>query len=156
MKNWAGEILDTLSDYADKLNFRGIKICTVISTNPLIFEYNGVEIGTKYEDTVYIHPLLTSPLIELDVETLKEPQQFTNTTAYNSPNFTGVIEGTLPDFLVNFYEFYKNWQSVYILNPNDLIAVYELGNSCYLVLSKVAIDVLKQDESQQETENKQK
>ena len=145
MKNWAGEILDTFAEYTDKLNFKGVKICTVKSVNPFIFTYNGIDIGTKLEDTVYIHPLLTSPLIELDKETIKESQNFKNTTAYNSPNFTGIIEGSLPDFLIDFYEFYKNWQSTYILNPNDLIAVYELGNNCYLVLCKVAIDILKEE-----------
>ena len=146
MKNWAGDILDVFSEYESKLNFRGIKICTVKSINPFIFTYKGVEIGTKLNDTVYIHPLLTSALIEQDKETIKENQNFKNTTAYNSPNFTGVIEGTIPNFLIEFYEFYKNWQSTYILNPNDLIAVYELGNNQYLVLSKVAIDILKEEE----------
>ena len=152
MKNWAGEILDTFEEYIDRLNFRGVKICTVKSINPFVFTYNGIEIGTKLNDTVYIHPLLTSPLIELDTETIKQSQNFTNTTAYNSPNFTGIIEGSIPDFLKSFYEFFKNWQSIYILNPNDLIAVYELGNNQYLVLSKVAKDILQKEETEGENE----
>lgn len=150
MQNWAGEILDTFGEYSDKLNFKGVKICTVKSINPFIFVYENIEIGTKLEDKIYIHPLLTSSLIQLDKETIKEEQNFVNTTAYNSPQFTGAIEGSLPDFLTAFYEFYKNWQSVYILNPNDLIAVYELGNNCYLVLCKVAIDILKEMEGEDE------
>lgn len=152
MKTWAGEILDVFSSYANKLDFRGMKICTVKSTNPFIFAYNNIDIGTKLGDTVYIHPLLTSSLINLDKETIKEKQNFTNTTAYNSPNFIGVIDGTLPVFLIDFYEFYKNWQSIYIINPNDLLAVYELGNNCYLVLCKVAKDILKQETTEKETE----
>ena len=71
MKNWAGDILDVFSEYESKLNFRGIKICTVKSINPFIFTYKGVEIGTKLNDTVYIHPLFTSALIEQDKETIK-------------------------------------------------------------------------------------
>lgn len=145
MKNWAGEILDTFAEYTDKLNFKGVIICTVKSVNPFIFTYKGIDIGTKLEDTIYVHPLLTASLIGFDKEIVKQAQNFKNTTAYNSPNFTGLIEGSLPEFLINFYEFYKNWQSIYILNPNDLIAVYELGNNCYLVLCKVAIDILKEE-----------
>ena len=145
MKNWAGEILDTFAEYTDKLNFKGVIICTVKSVNPFIFTYKGIDIGTKLEDTIYVHPLLTASLIGFDKEIVKQEKKYKNTTAYNSPNFTGLIEGSLPEFLINFYEFYKNWQSIYILNPNDLIAVYELGNNCYLVLCKVAIDILKEE-----------
>ena len=63
-------------------------------------------------------------------------QNFKNSTAYNSPEFQAAIEGSVPDFLKEFYLFYKNWQQTYLLSAGDLIAVYELEEG-YLILQKV-------------------
>lgn len=145
MKYWADEILDTVERSIKNKNYRGMKICTIKTVNPLVFTYKGVDIGTKENDVVYVHPLMTSNLIEQDENLLSNIQNFNNSTAYNSPEFQAVIQGTLPDFLKEFYLFYKNWQSVYLLQAGDLVAVFELEDDSYLILQKVGKDILKED-----------
>ncbi|MCD8024520.1 MAG: hypothetical protein LUE64_03200 [Candidatus Gastranaerophilales bacterium] len=140
-KIWAGEILDILDKNSDKRNVRGYKICTVKSVSPFVFTYNDIDIGTQEGDVIYIHPLFISSAISQDENTLLDAQAFTSSTAYNSPSFSAVIEGTMPAFLKEFYLFYKEWQSVFLLSVGDLIAVYELGRGKYLVLQKVIKDV---------------
>lgn len=150
MNNWANDVLDTVLTSSDNKNFKGLKICTVKSLNPFIFTYNGVDLGTQEGDTVYIHPLALAPLINEDENLLLEIQNFESSTAYNSPSFTAKITGTIPDFIKNFYLFYKNWCSIYALNVGDSIAVYELFDNSFLVLQKVALDIIQEKEGENE------
>lgn len=152
MTNWAKDILSTIEEVIDRKNFRGLKICKVKTANPLVFTYDGTDIGTSLGDKVYVHPLFTADLIELDIESINEAQTFDSTTAYNSPSFTGVISGTLPNFLRDFYLFYKNWQSVYNLNPGDSIVVWETGDGVYTVLQKVTEYVVPNEGKEEDNE----
>ena len=136
MENWASSILNAFEEDIDKKNYRGFLICTVININPLIFSYNDVALGESLGDKVYVHPLFVSSLINQDEESLLNIQNFKNSTAYNSPEFQATVEGSIPDFLKEFYLFYKNWQQTYLLSIGDLIAVYELEEG-YLILQKV-------------------
>lgn len=154
MNNWAGDILNTIEDAIKAKNYRGLKICTVKTVQPLVFTCEGIEIGTSKGDSVYVHPLFVSPLIAQDEALLGDSQMFKSTTAYNSPEFEGIMEGSIPDFLKEFYLFYKNWQSVYLLNEGDLIAVFEFGDADYLILQKLAKDELKEEiETDKKEEN---
>lgn len=145
MRYWASDILDTVVDMSSVLDIRGIKICKVKSINPFVFIYKDVEMGSTFGDTVYVHPLSLSGLINYDESELSASQNFNSTTAYNSPNFTGAIEGTIPDFIKNFYLFYKEKEKIYLLKEGDLIAIYELGGNSYLVLQKVIADKFVED-----------
>lgn len=146
MYTWASDILDTIENMSSLAKIRGLKICTVKSVNPFIFIAEGVELGTTFGDTVYVHPLFLADLINFDENTLSEIQNFKSTTAYESPNFTGMIEGTIPEFIKNFYLFYKEKEKIYRLKAGDLIAMYELGENSYLILQKVLLDTLREDE----------
>ncbi len=144
MNYWAYEILNTIKNDVNSNHYRGFKICTVKTVEPLIFTFEGNDIGTKEEDTVYIHPLFLPPLIELEENVLLELQTFNNSSAYNSPAFSAQIEGSIPNFIKEFYLFFKNWQQTYVLAPGDKVIVYELGDNKYFVIQKVVQDVLKE------------
>jgi len=141
MQPFLSDIIDILNETFDNNNFKGFKICTVKTTNPFVFLYEDIEIGASLGDTVYVHPLTISSLISLDEAKLSEIQNFKSSTAYNSPNFEAAVEGSIPDFIKEFYLFYKNWQQNYILNPGDLISVYELKENSFLVIGKIKLDL---------------
>ena len=138
MKYWASNIINSLEDAVDNKNLNGFKVCTVKTIKPLVLTYNGVDIGTTEGDTVFVHPLMVQDLINQETEGLFNIQNFKNSTAYNSPQFQASIEGELPNFIKEFYLFYKKWQGIYLLNVGDLVAVYELGDNNYLILQKVS------------------
>lgn len=138
MNAWAADIINSVENAIENKHINGFKLCSVKSIKPFVFTYNGVDLGEQFGDTVFVHPLMVGEKINLDEEDLYKTQDFQNSTAYKSPEFTASIKGTLPDFIKDFYLFYKNWQAVYLLNIGDLIAVYELGNNNYVVLQKVA------------------
>lgn len=140
MEGWASDIINSIENAIENKNIYGFKICTVKSISPLIFTYEGVDIGAKEGDTVYVHPLMVGEEIDLEENRLLEIQNFLQSTAYKSPEFQASIEGSIPDFIKDFYNFYKKWQKTYLLNVGDLIAVYELGGNSYLILQKVLID----------------
>ena len=152
MKQWAGSILKTVEATIANKNYMGLKICRVKSISPLVFTYNGVDLGTVQGDLVYIHPLMVSAPIDLDLEELLNSQDFINSTAYNSPQFQAVIKGSVPDFIKEFYKFYKNWQSIYLLKEGDLIAVYEIAERVYIVLQKVSVDIVEENSEESEDE----
>ena len=138
MKNWAANIINSVEDAVENKNLNGFKVCTVKAIKPLVLTYDGVDIGTTEGDTVFVHPLMVQEPINQEIEGLFNIQNFKNSTAYNSPQFQASIEGELPDFIKEFYLFYKNWQGIYLLNVGDMVAVYELGDNNYLVLQKVS------------------
>jgi len=138
MRGWAADIINFIENAAENKNINGFKLCSVKSIKPFIFTYNGVDLGEQLGDTVFVHPLMVSEKINLDKEDLYKIQDFQNSTAYKSPEFKASIKGSLPDFIKDFYLFYEKWQSTYLLNVGDLVAVYELGNNNYVVLQKVA------------------
>ena len=142
---WAADILDGIEYAIDRKNYKGIKIFTVKSLQPLIFAYEGVDGGTIEGDLIYINPLLTHPLIDIDEKTLLELQTFNSSTAYNSPTFQATIEGSVINYIKDFYSFYQNWQSVYRLNVGDLVVAYEIKDNSFLILQKVHKDFIQEE-----------
>ena len=120
--------------------------------SPLIFTYNGVDLGTTKGDLVYVHPLMIGKPINLKVSDLSKSQDFISSTAYKSPEFKAIIQGSLPDFIEDFYNFYKDWQAVYLLKAGDLIAVYEIAERTYVILQKVTVDVAQEENSNESEE----
>ncbi len=137
MSDWGLEILETIENSIKSKNFKGIKIYKIKSPTPLILTYEEVDIGESYGDKIYVHPLFVSDLISLDENVLSDSQSFVSSSAYNSPQFSAIIEGSIPDFIKKFYQFFKNWQSVFLLKEGDMVAVLELKNNAYLILQKV-------------------
>lgn len=143
MKYWAGDIIQSIEDSYKKRNYKGLIICSVKSVNPFVFTYRGVDIGTSNGDIVFVHPLMVGTLIDQNENELLTIQSFIESSAYKSPQFVAKIEGSIPNFIKDFYLFYKNWQSNYLLNIGDLIAVYELEDNSYLVLQKIDKDTIR-------------
>lgn len=142
MKYWAGDIIQSIEESYKKKNYKGLIICSVKSIHPFVFTYKGVDVGASNGDIVFVHPLMIGTLINQNENGLSTIQSFMESSAYKSPQFVAKIEGTIPDFIKDFYLFYKDWQSNYLLKEGDLIAVYELEDS-YLVLQKVNKDTLR-------------
>lgn len=144
--SWALDIINSIEDSAKYKNHKGLKICTVKSINPLILTYNTVDIGTVEGDTIFVHPLMISSLIDLDENAFLKSQNFKSSTAYNSPTFEAIIEGSIVKFINDFYKFYQNWQNIFKLNVGDMVVVYELEGNSFLILQKVIKDFIDKNE----------
>ena len=142
MKFWAENIIDTMENTITEKLFKGLKICKIKSIEPLILQYNNLEISTLFGDTIYIHPLFNKTNINLDKNIILNLQNFTSSTAYNSPEFQAKIEGGIVQFISDFYEFYKNNNAIYILSEGDSVAVYELEGNSFLILQKVIKEII--------------
>ncbi len=114
-----------------------VVFATVIEKSPLKIKYNGIERGSEFGDTIYVNQLLLDENIELDLSSLDDAQNFTSSTAYNSPSFNAVVSGSQKQFLIDFYNFFKTRQAKYILSIGDIVAVQKLGNNTYIILEKV-------------------
>lgn len=145
LKPWAANIYDAFENMLQNNNFKGMKICSVKQINPLILQYENTDIGTSEGDVIYIHPLFNKENIGLDENVLLSLQNFTSSTAYNSPSFQAKLEGSIVDFISDFYEFYKNRNALYILAPNDYVAVWEMQDNTFLILQKVIKDTVEDD-----------
>ena len=138
-------VYDAFENMLQNNNFKGMKICSVKQINPLILQYENTDIGTSEGDVIYIHPLFNKENIGLDENVLLSLQNFTSSTAYNSPSFQAKLEGSIVDFISDFYEFYKNRNALYILAPNDYVAVWEMQDNTFLILQKVIKDTVEGD-----------
>ena len=63
--------------------------------------------------------------------------------AQGSPNadYTAIISGTIPDFIKEFYNYFKQWHNRFILHVGDLVAVQKIGENKIIVLSKISMVV---------------
>lgn len=152
MKFWAENIIDTMENTITEKLFKGFKICKIKSIEPLILQYNNLEISTLFGDTIYIHPLFNKTNINLDKNIILNLQNFTSSTAYNSPEFQAKIEGGIVQFISDFYEFYKNNNAIYILSEGDSVAVYELEGNSFLILQKVIKEIIEQNNGDENNE----
>jgi len=115
-----------------------VALCEVISVNPFVFSYKGVEISTSNGDNIYIDPLILQANINLDVGSMDSAQNINPALwkADNTPTAAVEISGTQKQFITDFYNYYKAWQGVYIINTGDYVAVQKLGNNTYIVIRK--------------------
>ena len=53
---------------------------------------------------------------------------------------------------VDYYEFYKNNNAIYILSEGDSVAVYELEGNSFLILQKVIKEIIEQNNGDENNE----
>lgn len=132
-----GQFWQEVRKIAKATNEAPVMVGQIITLIPFVISFQGVDIGASYGDTIYINPLLLDENINLDLSSMDSAQNFNNSTAYQSPNFTAEVSGTQKQFLADFYNWTKAFHDRFILHEGDYAAVQKLGNNTYLVLEKV-------------------
>lgn len=127
----------------------------VRSLNPLTIRFREIDFSVE-NDTLYCNELLLDENVNLDVDgAMAGVQNLQSVTpnpwiALNTPNadFTANISGTIPDFIKQFYEYFKQWHNRFILHVGDLVAVQKIGENKIIVLSKITMVVQVKEEGQ--------
>jgi len=133
----SGQFWNDVRTVAKSTNPNPVMVGEVISLAPFVVNYQGVEIGTSYGDNVFINNLLLDENINLDLPSMDSAQNFSNSTAYQSPSFTAEVSGTQKQFLTDFYNWTKAVHDRFILHVGDYVAVQGLGNNTYIILGKM-------------------
>lgn len=122
-----------------------VNVGVVKSLQPLTVTYLKVDFSTA-DDTLYCNTLLLDENINLDVDTamagiqqIKEmtPPPVINLNPQTSSNYTAKISGTIPDFIKEFYNYFKAWHNRFILHVGDLVAIQKVGENKILIVSKI-------------------
>lgn len=145
ISSWTkGEIMSTSGKFwndvrsiAKATNPNPVMVGEVISLEPFIVNYQGVDIGTTYGDTIFVNNLLLDENINLDVSSMDNVQSFSNSTAYQSPSFTAEVSGTQKQFLTDFYNWMQVFHDRFILHQGDFVSVQGLGANTYIILGKI-------------------
>jgi len=132
-----GKYIEIIRNQAQKVQQSPVQIGQISTLKPLSIQYQGLELSLANGDTIYINNLLLDENINLDLASMDNAQNFDNTTAYQSPNFTAEVSGTQKQFLTDFYNWTKSVHDRFILHIGDYVAVQRLGNNTYLILEKV-------------------
>lgn len=127
----------------------------VRSLKPLTVRFREIDFSIE-NDTLYCNELLLDENVNLDVDgAMAGVQNLQSVTpnpwiALNTPNadFTANISGTIPDFIKQFYEYFKQWHNRFILHVGDLVAVQKIGENKIIVLSKITMVVQVKEEGQ--------
>lgn len=122
---------------AKNANFAPVSVGEVKSLKPFSIFYNGLELSYANGDTIFVNHLMLDDNINLDLSSMDSAQNFSNTTAYQSPSFTGEVSGTQKQFVTDFYMWSKSVHDRFILHIGDYVAVQKLGNNTYIVLDKL-------------------
>lgn len=135
----AGEFWKNVREQAKTVNQAPVMIGQVVTLEPFVINFQGVEIGASYGDNIYINNLLLDENINLDVASMDSPQTINPALwqADNSPTSSVEISGTQKQFLTDFYNWFKAFHNRFILHIDDYVAVQRLGNNTYLILQKV-------------------
>jgi len=134
-----GEFWQTVRKQAKAVNQNPVQVGWVKSLEPLVVQYQGLELSTINGDTIYINNLLLDENIELDLSSLDSAQNINPALwkADNTPTPTVEISGTQKQFLTDFYNWAKAVHNRYILHIGDYVAVQKLGRNTYLILEKL-------------------
>lgn len=135
----AGKFWNTVKQQSKSMNQSPVQVGTVKTLNPLLIQFQGIELSYSNGDTIYINHLMLDENINLDVASMDSPQNIDPALwkADNSPTPTVSISGTQKQFLTDFYTWTKAVHDRYILHIGDYVAVQKLGNNSYLILEKV-------------------
>lgn len=133
----SGQFWQDVKKVAKTTDSAPVMVGEVVTLKPFVILFQGVEIGDSYGDTIYANNLLLDENINLDIASMDSAQNFTNSTAYQSPSFTAEVSGTQKQFLTDFYNWTKAIHERFILHEGDNIAIQRLGNNTYLILEKV-------------------
>lgn len=121
-----------------------VNTAVVTNLKPFSIVYNGVTFSAD-KDPIFVNSLMLDENVNLDVngamsgtQNLKgvNPQPW---IALNTPqgDFTTKIDGTIPDFIKSFYNYFKSWHNRYILHVGDVVAVQKVGKNKFIVLQKI-------------------
>ena len=122
---------------AKKTNPNPVSVGVVKTMKPFSINYNGLELSYANGDTIFVNHLMLDDNINLDVSSMDSVQNFSDSTAYQSPSFIAKVSGTQKQFITDFYTWSKSVHDRFILHIGDYIAVQKLGNNTYIVLDKL-------------------
>lgn len=146
-KDWGDVLFDAIgAQVREQMARQGyVNVGVVKSLNPLTVTYLKVDFSTA-DDTLYCNNLLLDENIDLDVDAamsaaqnIKEmtPPPVINLNPQTSSEYTAKITGTIPDFIKDFYNYFKAWHNRFILHVGDLVAVQKVGENKILIVSKI-------------------
>ena len=122
-----------------------VNVGVVKSLNPLVVTFLKVDFSTA-DDTLYCPDLLLDENINLDVDGamsgIQQIKQMTpppviNLSPQTSSDYTAQITGTIPDFIKDFYNYFKAWHNRFILHVGDFVAIQKVGENKILIVSKL-------------------
>lgn len=142
--DWGTVLAKIIKNEVRRSQMPPVRMAIVTKLKPFTLIYNEVEFSAD-RDYIYMNNLLLDENINLDVDgamsgvqTLKgvNPQPW---ISLNTPNadFTTQIEGTIPDFIKSFYNYFKAWHNRYILHVGDMVAIQKIGENKIIVLCKL-------------------
>lgn len=130
----------------DEITRQGsVNVGVVKSLQPLTVTFLKVDFSTA-DDTLYCNSLLLDENINLDVDAAMSgvqqisemtPPPVINLDPETSSNYTIKMGGTIPDFIKEFYNYFKAWHNRFILHVGDFVAVQKVGENKILVISKI-------------------
>lgn len=146
-EDWGDIIYQAIGDEIRKQVARQgyVNVGVVKSLEPLTVTFLKVDFSTA-DDTLYCNSLLLDKNINLDVDaamsgtqniTNMTPPPLISTSPQSSSNYTAKISGTIPDFIKEFYNYFKAWHNRFILHVGDFVAVQKVGENKILIVSKI-------------------
>lgn len=134
-----GQFWQDVRNQAQKMSNDPVMVGEVVVLTPFALQFQGVEIGVSYGDTIYMNNLVLDENIELDVPSMDNPQAINPALwqANNSPTASVEISGTQKQFLTDLYNWVKAFHNRFILHVGDNVAVQKLGNNTYIILDKI-------------------
>lgn len=146
-KDWGDTVYSAISmQIRNEIARNGsVNVGVVKSLQPLTVTYLKVDFSTA-DDTLYCNNLLLDENINLDVDTAMAaaqnitemtPPPVINLKPQTSSDYTAKISGTIPDFIKDFYNYFKAWHNRFILHVGDFVAIQKVGENKILIVSKL-------------------
>lgn len=146
-KDWGDILYNAIGDQirAQMARQGYVNVGVVKSLSPLTVTYLKVDFSTA-NDTLYCNSLLLDENINLDVDaamaaaqniTEMTPPPLISLNPQSSSEYTAKISGTIPNFIKDFYNYFKAWHNRFILHVGDFVAVQKVGENKILVVSKI-------------------
>lgn len=146
-KDWGDTVYSAISmQIRNEIARNGsVNVGVVKSLQPLTVTYLKVDFSTA-DDTLYCNNLLLDENINLDVDTAMAaaqnitemtPPPVINLKPQTSSDYTAKISGTIPDFIKDFYNYFKAWHNRFILHVGDFVAIQKVGENKILIISKL-------------------
>lgn len=120
-----GEFWKTVRKQAKSVNPNPVQVGWIKSLEPLIVQYQGLELSTVNGDTLYINNLLLDAPIEFT-----PAEAITCSHGTITENHTNIINDELEAWIMAIHK-------RFILSIGDYVAVQRLGNNTYLILEKL-------------------
>lgn len=140
-----GKFWEAVEEKGKKNNPEPVQVGEIVSLNPFVILFLGVEIGFSKGDTIYINHLILDELINIPARpNVGDLQNITEMTPppliahiESEEDYQAHISGSQLDLLTQFYDWFKAVHDRYILHIGDFVAIQKLGNNTYIVTEKV-------------------